>query len=286
MKKIIKLVYQTIPFKHQLLKVIRFLVIPSKRIRDFLRFDGIVKVELDTGQSFNLLNKNYAIENEFFWLGKSNTWERESLKIWQKLCLNKSIIFDIGANTGVYSLIAKTVNVNCEVFAFEPQPNIYDSLQSNANLNKFNIYCEQIALSNANGKASFFNYGDSAFSGNTTAGSLNQKHRPNDQHSIIVKCQTLSDYIENKKIINIDLIKLDVETHEIEVINGMGTYLEKFKPTILIEIIDNKIGDELHKIFSKLDYKYFYIDDLKGVIKVDDLKQRECNNYILTNHDL
>ena len=103
MKKIIKLVYQTIPFKHQLLKVIRFLVIPPKRIRDFLRFDGIVNVELNTGQSFNLLNKNYAIENEFFWLGKSNPWERESLKIWQKLCLNKSTIFDIGANTGVYS---------------------------------------------------------------------------------------------------------------------------------------------------------------------------------------
>lgn len=286
MKKIIKSLYNLLPLKYSILKFIKLFGIPQGRIRNALRFNGIVNVELESGESFDLYNREYTIESEFFWLGKTNPWEKESLKIWQKLCANKSTIFDIGANSGVYSLIAKTVNPNCSVFAFEPQPNIYNSLKENNNLNKFDIHCEQVALSDSNGEANFFNYGDTAFSGNTTAGSLNQQHRPNEQHSIIVKCQTLANYIESKKITNIDLIKLDVETHEIEVLNGMGNYLEKFKPTILIEIIDSKIGDKLHKMFSNLNYKFFYIDDVKGVLKVDNLKQREYNNYILTQFEL
>ncbi|WP_394993445.1 FkbM family methyltransferase [Emticicia sp.] len=287
MKRIVKSIYKIIPFKHALLKFIKTFWTPPQYLRNGLRFNGIIKIEIDNGKFFKMSNKMYAIENEFFWLGKSNDWEKQSLRIWETLCKGKSIIFDIGANTGIYSLIAKTVNPNCQVFAFEPQPNINRSLNENNQLNKLNITCEKVALSDTNGTASFFNYGDAAFTGNTTAGSLNKLHRPEDQHSIDVECQTLATYIEKNNLSKIELMKIDVETHEIEVINGMGKYLEQFKPIILIEIIDDKIGDYVFEKFSKLSYKFYYIDDIKGMSStVNNLKHREYNNYILSPFEL
>lgn len=266
--------------------IIRFFGIPPKNVRNFLRFNGIVMINIEKNLSFKMFSKMYTIENDFFWLGESNTWEKESLNTWKKLCIGKEIIFDIGANTGIYSLIAKTINKDCKVFAFEPQPNIYNSLNKNNILNQFDIICEPIALSNTNGVASFFNYGASAFETNSTAGSLNKQHRPHNQSSIEVNCLTLESYIINKNIPKIDLMKIDVETHEVEVIEGMKDFLEKFKPTILLEIIDDSIGVRLFEIFSKLKYNFFYIDENKGISSVSDLRQRKDNNYILSPYQI
>ncbi|MBA4854111.1 FkbM family methyltransferase [Emticicia sp. BO119] len=282
MKNIIKRIYKLIPFKPHLFKILRAFWIPTKKIRSLLRFNGIVKINILDDLSFKMISNMYTIENEFFWLGQSNKWERESLNIWKKLCIGKDIIFDIGANTGIYSLIAKTINTDCKVYAFEPQPNIYKSLSENNTLNQFDIICEPIALSNINGVASFFNYGTSAFESNSTAGSLNKSHRPQNQSSIKVNCQTLESYITTNKLSKIDLMKIDVETHEVEVLEGMKDYLNKFKPIILIEIIDNTVGEKISEIFSKLGYNFFYIDEDKGIFNVKDLKQRKHNNYILS----
>lgn len=47
-----------------------------------------------------------------------------------------------------------------------------------------------------------------------------------------IKITRLDTFIERMNIEKIDLIKLDVETHETEVLEGFGEYLDKFKPTL------------------------------------------------------
>ena len=39
-------------------------------------------------------------------------------KIWKELCEVANTIFDVGANTGVYSLVAKTINKDAQSFCF------------------------------------------------------------------------------------------------------------------------------------------------------------------------
>jgi tRNA1(Val) A37 N6-methylase TrmN6 len=42
------------------------------------------------------------------------------LALWIKLCRQSETILDVGANTGVYALVAGAVNKKAKIFAFEP----------------------------------------------------------------------------------------------------------------------------------------------------------------------
>ena len=47
-------------------------------------------------------------------------------------------VLDIGANLGIYSLYA--ARKQCEVYAFEPTPNIFNLLNENFKMNGFENY--------------------------------------------------------------------------------------------------------------------------------------------------
>ena len=59
---------------------------------------------------------------------------------------------DIGANTGVYSLVTKTLNPNAKVIAFEPIQRTFEKLVYNNFINNYDIICEQTALSDKDGQ--------------------------------------------------------------------------------------------------------------------------------------
>ena len=87
----------------------------------------------------------------------------------------------------------------------------------------------------------------------------------------------MEDFIENNKIKSVDLIKLDVELHEVQVVEGMGKYLKKYRPDFLIEVLDNNIAKKLNFLFKNLGYNYLSIDDKK--IKLKKLKQIEKSPF-------
>lgn len=63
-----------------------------------------------------------------------------------------SIFLDIGANLGFFSLLAtKLVGSDGAVMAFEPDPEMYESVERSARFNGFhNLHCFNIALSDEN----------------------------------------------------------------------------------------------------------------------------------------
>ena len=135
-----------------------------------------------------------------FWQGfNSSSWELTSRKIWVELVKTQGVILDIGANSGIYSIIAKAINPLNRVIAFEPQPNIYEALLKNINANSFNIEAENYALSNQKGILPFYNFGEDSFTDyNTTAGSLNKDWNTNEQVSIDVEVKLLSEVLISK----------------------------------------------------------------------------------------
>ena len=210
-------------------------------------------------------------------------WESMTRQIWIHLSKSSKIIFDIGANTGIYSILSKVYNPSTKVSAFEPQPNVYKILKKNNHINNFNISCENIAISNKAGNFPFFNYGSKTFSNrNTTAGSLNKNWRTKNQHSIMVPVQTLRNYIEDNKISNIDLIKIDVETFEVEVLDGFSEYIRMYEPIIILEIQNESIGIKIKSIMNITHYSFFNIDEKRGVKVVQKLGvEKENKNFLL-----
>ncbi len=282
-KQILRFIIYRFPLNQPVFYVLRKIFIPSESLRNHLRFIGKFKVKTADGKQFYLHNNAFKLESDFFWLGFEKVdWEPRTRKIWEELCKSSSTILDIGANTGIFSVLAKVYNPKAKVFSFEPQPNIFSVLKKSVEVNNFDTQCENIALSNQNGQMKFYNYGPLAFEGNTTAGSLNMNFRPDDQKSIVVEVRQLSDYITEKKIAQIDLIKIDVETHEYEVLLGYGPSLLQHEPVFIIELQNETIGKNIETLVTPDRYLYYSIDEKKGLVQIQKLGiEKDNHNYLL-----
>ena len=282
MKKILKtLIQSSIGFT--LIKLLKLICTPPIKYSKKLRFKGEFKVKTRIGNNFKLYNNAFHLETHIFWLGIDNyEWENKTREIWCDLSEKSDTIFDIGANVGIFSVLAKANNPTAQVIAFEPQPNIFEILKTNNAINNFEIRCENIAISNKSGVVPFYNHGPNTFSdNNTTSGSLNKKWRPIDQDSIDIEVITLRDYIETNSIETIDLLKIDVETLEYEVLAGYGNFLLKQEPIIILEIQSIEIGSKIETLLTQDIYLYYAIDELKGLAKINKLGKAVDNNYLL-----
>ncbi|WP_200977021.1 FkbM family methyltransferase [Echinicola sp. 20G] len=274
-------------YHHHLARPIYSTIKPLQPILKFKKrtFFDKFKVKIEGGKRFWLYNNAYFWDTELFWQGFERLkYENRTREVWCFLAERSKVIFDIGANTGWFSMMAKAYNRNAKIFAFEPQPNIYKVLKKNNEINDFNICCEQLALSDQKGKLPFYNTGDTTFSNiNTMHGSLNMAWRTKGQKSISVEVSRLDSYIEKNDIPSIDLMKIDVETLEYEVLIGYGEFLHKHLPILILEIQNEKIGTDIGSVLGNK-YTYYWIDEEVGLIEVSHLgrnNDQENRNYLL-----
>ena len=61
---------------------------------------------------------NDAVAIKLYWKGIEG-FEPETFKIFRKLLKQSRVLFDIGANIGIYALVAAIDNPSIRVFAFE-----------------------------------------------------------------------------------------------------------------------------------------------------------------------
>ncbi len=180
------------------------------------------------------------------------------------------MIIDVGANTGIYSLVAHAINSKAKIFAFEPISRIYRILSSNLDLNLARevlgqsspkIQAIQVALSDYNGSGEMF---DLPVEHMYTA-SLNKDihlERGNMMKSILeaVVVQRIDHFCAVHDVIP-DLVKIDVESHEPAVLRGMGDLLRLYQPTLICEIWDNTVGAAVEEAIGNCGYLYFAIED-------------------------
>ncbi len=242
--------------------------------------DAIAKKKLHL-----FLRKDSFMEKVIFKQGLYGDWEKESLKIWAELSKKAQTIIDIGANTGIYSLLAQNNNSHAKVIAIEPVDLNYSILSKNIEKNKFPILSEKIALSDQEGTAKMFmlkdrlNYMTSI---NDNRYDLHPEIKGNSEVVEIEVAMKPFSYVYKKHNLDkIDLIKIDVEGHEITVLNSMMTYLEKYKPSIIIEIIGDENAEILNEMFGKLEYEFISIDEENKSKKVNKLWDNEHHNFLI-----
>jgi len=280
MKRFFAKLYRMLPFKKQGFQFIKLFWIPPHSVYKHLHFTGTIKIKADNASSFYMKHYGMEIENDFFWKGLTGGWEKISMKYWMQLCRNAKVIVDIGANTGVYSLTAKAINPSAKVYAFEPLKQMFRKLTLNNEINKYNIACIEKAASDRNGKAIIYETGTD----HVAAASLNAETRQygNLDTETEIDAITLDSFIQTNDIGKIDLIKIDVETHEPNVLEGYKRYLALHRPDFLIEVLTDEVGDKLQQLFDGLQYHYFNIDDKQGAIrKTDTIKKSDYFNYLI-----
>lgn len=273
MKIIFKKIYSWLPFKKELFNIIKCFNIPNS-IFKHLAFKGEFTVKIRKNCSFKMFHYGYQLENELFWKGLKG-WEKESIACWLHEAENSNTIFDIGANTGIYSLLAKAININAEVYAFEPVERVYEKLNKNIQINLFNIKTYPIAISNKTGTSEIWDF---KFEHEYAASLIKPENNSDIYTSYKVPITSLDDFIEKNRISKIDLIKIDVETYEPHVLEGYSKYFSVHKPTLLIEVLYDHIGEQIQSFIEKsgVNYDYYFIDEEKGLVKKDLI--RRCSN--------
>jgi FkbM family methyltransferase len=178
-----------------------------------------------------------------------------------------SAFLDIGANVGyITALGADLLGRRGQVHSFEPVPRYFDYLSRVAKMNSdYQIVLNNFALGESAGQTTItipvFNIGGSS----VVQGFV--KEEKAEQH-ITVEVKRLDDYIKEKSLTNISLIKIDVEGFELPVLKGASDFFQANRnclPPIIVEVTPfaypllNTRIEELHEYMSNWGYKAFCI---------------------------
>lgn len=215
----------------------RFLLKKNNTLNKSLNYPEFVMINYDHVSNDILIDGFYEI--------KDLTILCEYLKSKKKL--NCSI--DVGGYLGNHSIFFSKYFK--KVITFEPNEFSYELLKLNTKKKK-NIKIYNCGLSDKNSSKDFYSYKNN-YGGSSIIRNKNLKFDK-------LKAKFLK--FDNLKIKQkIDLVKIDVEGHEINVLRGMSRYLKKNKPVIVFECQKREIINGTSKVIDflkKHNYKNFY----------------------------
>jgi FkbM family methyltransferase len=170
------------------------------------------------------------------------------------------VILDIGANVGLWSASACEIFPRATIHAFEPVPSTFATLSTKVGkLARVRTHC--LGFSSEAKSKPMQIYSESQVNSMEDAKSqIGQLIE-----TIIVPCTTLDAWLNALAIDKIDLIKIDVEGHELQVlIGGVNTFREARVAFLLIEaksILSSEVSgpgvslEQLSSFLSPLGYR-------------------------------
>jgi FkbM family methyltransferase len=192
-------------------------------------------------------------------LARRGLWayEGETTRVFLALAQESQTVIDIGANTGLFAILAAKANPKCRVWAFEPVPFIFDMLEGNIRLNQLaNLQAVPLAVADAVGEISFY---VTRTNGRIPTDSSSCSGFREKVEATRLPATTLDDYVSRHSLPRLDLIKIDAETTEIQVVRGAHQTLREHRPLVICEVLPDLDHRELEQMLTALDYRFFHV---------------------------
>ena len=223
-----------------------------------LPYEGVFDVVLPDGKHFKYHSvPEDGIGRLLYW-GGVELYECETVKAFYALAKDSIFTIDIGANTGLYTLIACSARDDSKVVSIEPEANSHELLMRNIALNGWLDRCRAIkaAASDHSGQEILYN----------VTGSVTVTATLSPQEGAMSLCaETKVNVITVDEIVEelggIDLAKIDVEGYEDTVLRGMDRSMSKYKPALIIECIPESPVRGIERILSEKGYLFFHLTD-------------------------
>jgi FkbM family methyltransferase len=162
----------------------------------------------------------------------SGDFERYELDIFELACSAGATVLDIGANIGLYSVVAaKRIGPSGRVYAFEPVPENIAFLRKNLEVNGVadRVAVQEAAAGEADGELEIF-LSDRQIGTHSAA-----KLAGGGGSSVKVPMRSVDTFVNNNGVNRVDVVKIDVEGYDFQVLQGALQTLRRHKPTLFIE---------------------------------------------------
>lgn len=153
-------------------------------------------------------------------IGNDNPATNGEQRLLQRLMPRCSVVFDVGANRGDWAALALGANPLLQLHCFEPSPTTFAQLLAREFPSL--VRCNNVGLSAAPRQAPLY-----VFEGAPALNSLYRRQGLEDGWGLespetheSVSLIRLDDYCGREGIVDIDYLKLDVEGHELDALNG------------------------------------------------------------------
>ncbi|HQQ93903.1 MAG TPA: FkbM family methyltransferase [Bacteroidia bacterium] len=205
-------------------------------------------------------------------------YENENVQFMKQHVKQGMTVVDVGAHIGLMSLIASQLcGARGKVIAIEPSPFTFNLLKRMIELNPgyAPVTPIQAAVSNKTSLMDFYVSADPASNSN----SLVEKHHLK-RNKVQVKCLTLDAVVNENRLNQVDLVKIDAEGSELDVLRGMNETLGRFKPQIILAIHPRLIRNngqnplDIFKLITRLGYEAY----LSGT-RINEKEYSELNDF-------
>ena len=150
----------------------------------------------------------------------------------------EGLFFDVGANTGLYALLAACASKHLAVHAFEPYPPALDALRRNIVLNRMGdriSICPSALGESPGRKLLYIPLQDHGLM--ESSASLNAEFKAEHSGTIDIDVTTIDAYVASLRPATVGLLKIDVESTEHQVLAGGLVTMERDRPLIVLEVL-------------------------------------------------
>jgi FkbM family methyltransferase len=177
-----------------------------------------------------------------------------------KIVPEGAVTVDVGANCGLYT--RKLARLSSRVYAFEPSHKMADLLRRTS---PSNVSIHEIALSDQTGSAELFiPQGDQE----PVYGLASLEPRLGLSNKQIVSVNVPIARLDAIVHQDVAFVKIDVEGHELNVLNGSVELLEHSQPVFLVEAEDRhrvQATRSIFEFFKKRSYRGFFLKEGSAV---------------------
>jgi FkbM family methyltransferase len=209
--------------------------------------------------------------------------------LFKDLAQNASCFLDVGANIGLYSVLAAKYNSKLQIHAFEPGKGAVHFLKRNIAQNQLEqqVSIHELAMSNQDSQLEFHEAAHPKFPwlqhNLNGSSSLQAEHGRIKATAYHVEVCRLSSFLQKRAISQFDLLKLDTEHTEQLIIADSQDILAANRTLIMIEIYP-EIAAEIQALLSNWTAYHFLRLERPKLMEIDltELGLHQTNvNYLL-----
>jgi len=200
-----------------------------------------------------------------FFNSNPNTYQEYVNDEFRNYVVPKTNILDIGSNIGIFTVSFAQIASDCKIHSFEAVSTTRKLLTKSVELNKLeNIQLYNFGLSDENKTVTINidcdNLGNSSISQN-----LHEIDKMKNVHLRNVKKKKIEvKKLDDLKIDNISFIKIDIQEHELEFLNGAKETLKNNNATVILEIPrrnenEIKIHNDCVELMKEIGYNNYRI---------------------------